>query len=81
MRTIRIHTCGVDKTDQSKVRPIKQPQSVREQAPPTANALSGGVVRINSKQLFGGAGEVEINHNGTPYRLKQTSLGKLILTK
>ena len=38
-------------------------------------------VRITSEQLFAGAVEVQIDHFGAVYRLKQTSLGKLILTK
>jgi hemin uptake protein HemP len=37
--------------------------------------------RISSAQLLAGAREVEIDHHGAVYRLKQTSLGKLILTK
>ena len=36
---------------------------------------------IASEALFGGAGEVHISHRGSLYRLKQTALGKLILTK
>jgi hemin uptake protein HemP len=36
---------------------------------------------IASESLFGGAREVQIVHRGTLYRLKQTALGKLILTK
>jgi hemin uptake protein HemP len=36
---------------------------------------------IPSDQLFGTATEVHIEHRGTLYRLKQTALGKLILTK
>ena len=39
------------------------------------------VLRISSEQLFAGAAEVQIEHRGALYRLKQTSLGKLILTK
>ena len=37
--------------------------------------------RIPSEQLFHGAQEVQIEHRGALYRLQQTSLGKLILTK
>nr|WP_295782330.1 hemin uptake protein HemP [Rhodoferax sp.] len=37
--------------------------------------------RISSQTLFAGANEVEIEHKGALYRLRQTSLGKLILTK
>ena len=37
---------------------------------------------ITSEQLFaGGAVELHIDHRGVLYRLKQTALGKLILTK
>jgi hemin uptake protein HemP len=36
---------------------------------------------IESSQLLGSAGEVHIDHRGVLYRLRQTSLGKLILTK
>jgi hemin uptake protein HemP len=37
--------------------------------------------QITSIHLFSGAAEVRIDHHGVIYRLKQTSLGKLILTK
>ena len=36
---------------------------------------------IPSAQLFAGAQEVQISHQGMYYRLKKTALGKLILTK
>ena len=36
---------------------------------------------IASESLFAGAREVQIVHRGSLYRLKQTALGKLILTK
>jgi hemin uptake protein HemP len=36
---------------------------------------------IASETLFAGATEVQIAHRGAVYRLKQTALGKLILTK
>ena len=45
-------------------------------APPAPGAL-----QITSEQLFAGALEVQIDHHGALYRLKKTSLGKLILTK
>lgn len=35
----------------------------------------------SSAVLLGGAGEVEIVHGASVYRLRHTSLGKLILTK
>lgn len=36
---------------------------------------------IASETLFAGAREVQISHGGVVYRLRQTALGKLILTK
>jgi hemin uptake protein HemP len=36
---------------------------------------------LSSDQLFNGAHELHIEHRGTIYRLRRTSLGKLILTK
>jgi len=40
------------------------------------------VPRVSSDELFtGGAVELHIDHRGVLYRLKQTALGKLILTK
>ncbi|MEP7099254.1 MAG: hemin uptake protein HemP [Burkholderiales bacterium] len=61
----------------------------RRVPPPTAPLPQGGTassapasaVRVSSAQLFGGALELQIDHHGAVYRLKQTSLGKLILTK
>jgi hemin uptake protein HemP len=37
--------------------------------------------RIDSRDLLGPAQEIEIDHGGLIYRLRRTSLGKLILTK
>ncbi len=42
---------------------------------------ASGASRLSSDTIFGGAVEVEIEHNGMLYRLRKTSLGKLILTK
>jgi hemin uptake protein HemP len=47
------------------------------QSPPS----SARVLRLPSDTLFSGAQEIEIEHRGTVYRLRQTALGKLILTK
>lgn len=38
-------------------------------------------VRLSSQSLLGGRREIEIDHGGAVYRLRVTSLGKLILTK
>jgi hemin uptake protein HemP len=43
--------------------------------------VASGPRRLSSESLLGGAREVEIDHQGSIYRLKITSLGKLILTK
>ena len=54
-------------------------------APRTGREAPGDTARapapIVSEALFAGAREVQIVHRGSLYRLKQTALGKLILTK
>ena len=50
-------------------------------AQPALGAHNANVQCIDSQRLFAGAQEVHIQHHGVVYRLKQTSLGKLILTK
>lgn len=57
--------------------PLALPQG---SAAPVKPALPG-VQRIASERLFAGAQELQIEHRGALYRLKQTALGKLILTK
>ena len=55
-----------------------------DMAAATANAAvpgASGSRAIASESLFAGATEVQILHRGSLYRLKQTALGKLILTK
>ncbi|MDR0226288.1 MAG: hemin uptake protein HemP [Burkholderiaceae bacterium] len=42
---------------------------------------SGAVAGLDSTLLLNGQKAVTIVHNGTPYRLQATKLGKLILTK
>ena len=48
---------------------------------PLRASQPAATLRVTSAQIFGGALEVQIDHHGTLYRLKQTALGKLILTK
>jgi hemin uptake protein HemP len=48
---------------------------------PNHNTPRTGATQIASTALFLGAGEVEIKHGDVIYRLRQTSTGKLILTK
>jgi hemin uptake protein HemP len=62
---------------------IKTPKPVTGQ-PPSPSPLAPpplALLRVTSQQLFAGAVEVRIDHFGAIYRLKQTALGKLILTK
>jgi hemin uptake protein HemP len=52
--------------------------------PPIKTVPAAAIVaprRLDSSALFKGAVEVEIVHNGALYRLRETQLGKLILTK
>jgi hemin uptake protein HemP len=44
-------------------------------------AVSAPRPRVASTDILRGSAEVEIDHRGTLYRLRVTSLGKLILTK
>ena len=50
---------------------------IRTDAPPAAAQRPP----VPSEALFRGATELQIAHRGNLYRLKQTALGKLILTK
>ena len=47
----------------------------------TANRTSVSVPRIAVADLLGAGREVVLLHDGTEYRLRLTSNGKLILTK
>lgn len=48
---------------------------------PERDGRPAGPPRYTSQALFGAAVEVEIEHQGTVYRLRRTALDKLILTK
>lgn len=50
-------------------------------APAQAHGAMAGVAGLDSAALLNGQKAVTIVHNGTPYRLQATKLGKLILTK
>jgi len=61
-----------------------QPSNARKPPanPTPASRDAPAVPVVSSDQLFaGGAVELHIDHRGVLYRLKQTALGKLILTK
>ena len=72
-------------TDEQDDARIRAPAAVRMASPERATEprVPAGRPRapIDSASLLGGATEVQIVHRGTFYRLKQTALGKLILTK
>ncbi len=57
------------------------PDKALPAAQPALGTHNANVQCIESQRLFAGAQEVLIQHHGVVYRLKQTSLGKLILTK
>jgi hemin uptake protein HemP len=59
-----------DPTRPAPARPADEPRAAAPPGEPIA-----------SEALFAGAREVQILHRGSLYRLKQTALGKLILTK
>ena len=61
--------------------PAISPQPERRETAATTQPLAQPPC-IDSARLFAsGAAELLIDHRGVVYRLKQTSLGKLILTK
>jgi hemin uptake protein HemP len=71
------------RADDDSALPPPAGRGVATPARPPAPARPSGhaAARVTSEQLFGGAAELEIEHRGALYRLKQTALGKLILTK
>ncbi len=72
-------------------RPLRRPlftlDSPSENPTPSPYAevvgepIHGAMIRVNSLDLLQGQVEIMIDHQGTTYRLRQTSMGKLILTK
>jgi hemin uptake protein HemP len=65
----------------------EQAEVPHRSSPPSAKPLHDGVSgaltarRWRSAELFGPLHEIEIEHGQAVYRLRLTSLGKLILTK
>lgn len=88
MRTIRI-TLPPMPTFPATPTPAPTPRRPAAAQAPAADAAlparhgahRGAVARIAAAALFGGAQEVEIQHGEAVYRLRITSMGKLILTK
>lgn len=62
--------------------PAPEPQPLSPSALPGGpGTRPGPAPRWRSGQLLAGQREAHIEHEGTTYRLRLTSLGKLILTK
>lgn len=65
--------------------PASNTLSLPARAPVHAETASSGhgssAGSVNSTEILRGQKAVEINHNGSTYRLQATRLGKLILTK
>ena len=58
------------------------PPAATKPGPAVGRKADGAPLRrIDSRELLGTAQEIEIDHGGLIYRLRRTSLGKLILTK
>ena len=72
-------------TSQTPSVPVRAGVSVSSDQVSNANVGAHGTglgsVCVNSTTLLRGQKAVEINHNGSTYRLQATRLGKLILTK
>jgi hemin uptake protein HemP len=64
----------------SPTRPESPARPPPPASPPAPSAASLPQ-RIDSALLLRGANELLIDHHGVLYRLRQTTLGKLILTK
>ncbi|HMO47987.1 MAG TPA: hemin uptake protein HemP [Rubrivivax sp.] len=60
--------------------PSRTPVALPADAAATPQQRSA-VRAVRSETLLGGAPELHIEHRGALYRLRLTSLGKLILTK
>lgn len=56
-------------------------QAARLTGLPDKDGASSSLKRLSSIELFSGTRELVIEHAGIEYRLRQTSQGKLILTK
>ena len=65
--------------------PASNTLSLPVRTPAYTETASGGqdspAATVSSTEILRGQKAVEINHNGSTYRLQATRLGKLILTK
>ncbi len=81
MRTIIIYNLVMNFTLNATDQRLPLPVAADRQPDVRSGAHTASPARVFSQSLFSGAEEVEIEHHGAVYRLRQTSLGKLILTK
>ena len=65
-------------TNTSRPAPPVPPQASQAQEPRDGSAAPSA--RFNTGDLFNGAREIVIDHNGREYRLRITQQGKLLLT-
>ena len=68
-------------TEVVQSRPVKTGKQTDFVFTPAHRNAGQPVRRIASAELFGNNQEIEIEHGGSCYRLRQTALGKLIMTK
>jgi hemin uptake protein HemP len=63
--------------------PAAQPSTERtgNTAPASSSETSGNERVVRSETLLQGRSHISITHNGETYQLRETRLGKLILTK
>lgn len=67
---------------QSSANAHREPTAAQADRPSVAvSAVMAPTRRYSSRELLAGAQEIEIEHEGSLYRLRRTALGKLILTK
>jgi hemin uptake protein HemP len=65
-----------------RIKLLATMNTLGNQAPPPVPAAPAAPRRrVSSQELLGTAREIEIVHGSQCYRLRLTSLGKLILTK
>ena len=68
-------------TEAVQSRPIQTSKQTDCAFTPAHRNAGQPVRRIASAELFGNNQEIEIEHGESRYRLRQTALGKLIMTK
>jgi len=79
MRIIRIYNAFM--TSEHAPNNIGEAPKDSPLSSPNPTKAKSLIKRLSSKAILAGEGEVEIEHRGQLYRLRQTALGKLILTK